>query len=46
MRHRLITGLLAGLLAVSGAACDDTVGGVEEDVEEGTDEIEQELDES
>lgn len=45
MRRRLTAAVLVGLLSVFGAACDDTVDGVEDDVEEGVDQLDQELDE-
>lgn len=42
MRKRLIAALLAGVLSLFGVACDDTTEGIQEDVEEGTDTLEDE----
>lgn len=44
MPKRLIVALLAGVLSLVGVACDDTTEGIGEDVEEGTDTIEEEAD--
>lgn len=43
MRNRVVTMVLAGLLALFGAACDDTTEGLEQDVEEGAGTVEQEV---
>lgn len=45
MRRRLTAAMLIAVLSVFGAACDDTVGGIEEDVEEGVDEVDEEMEE-
>lgn len=44
MRKRLTAALLVGVLSVFGVACDDTTEGIQEDVEEGTDTLEDETD--
>lgn len=41
MRNRLLSMLLAGLLALGAVACDDTSSGVEEDLNEADNAIEQ-----
>lgn len=46
MKKRVITLFLVAVLALFGAACDDTIEGVEEDTEEGVEEVEEEMDES
>lgn len=46
MKKRIVTLLLIAVLGLYGAACDDTMEGVEEDTEEGVEEIEEELEES
>lgn len=46
MKKRVITMFLVAVLALFGAACDDTIEGVEEDTEEGVEEIDEELNES
>ena len=45
MRNRVITMVLAGLLALFGAACEDTTEGLEQDVEEGAGAVEGEVEE-
>lgn len=46
MKKRVITMFLVAVLALFGAACDDTIEGVEEDTEEGVEEIDEEMNES
>lgn len=46
MKKRLITMLLVLILGAYGAACDDTIEGVEEDTEEAVEEVEEQLDEA
>ncbi len=46
MKKRATAILLAALLALLGAACDDTIEGAEQDVEEGVEQIEEETDQA
>lgn len=45
MKKRIIAMFLAALLGLYGAGCDDTIEGVEEDVDEGVEEVEEGVDE-
>lgn len=45
MKKRLITLLLVLVLGAFGAGCDDTISGVEEDTEEGVEQLDEELNE-
>lgn len=42
MRRRLSAALLIGVLSLFGVACDDTGQGIQEDVDEGADELQEE----
>lgn len=44
MRNRAASIALIAALALGAAACDDTIEGVEQDVQEGAEEVQQELD--